>query len=311
MSDALFLKNYVDNLFCIGMATDSDDASTNLSRVLREEFTDDRLEKMIMTSGWIPDLYANDSSEETLYSKMIEVLVAEWAKRIGGTGEYIKIKADHEDVKITIADSTIVCDAKSFRLSRSQRAPNPKDMVKPDAFKEWRNRHEISVGGLVTYPSTHDWVRGSVVYRDCSNKENPILILSYRHLALLLHYKDRYQAQGLLGLWDYETLFPTPLSSKTNRADYWRVINNTICTILSISAEDFNSYMENCDNEIKKAVKDYRDLILAARKCKIDKIKEEVETEDIETIRQRIIAWRIKNEASDYDIFIDRIDAFR
>ena len=208
MSDSLFVKDYVDKQFESQSSIDTLSASQGLLNIIKGDFDDNRFEKLLIVTGWIPDLYPNDSSEETLYSKMIEVLVAEWGCRIGGTGECISIKSDYEDVKISIADFVIICDAKSFRLSRSQKAPNPKDMVKPDAFKAWCARHTNSKGGLVTFPSTHDWKKGSVVYRDFSNKDNPIVLLSYRHLAMLLHYKERYNIQDILKLWDYKNIFP-------------------------------------------------------------------------------------------------------
>ena len=311
-SKALYLKSFVDDKIGAGNSIDTDAVSTELSEKLKKEFTDEEFEKLIMVSGWIPDLYENDSAEETLYSKLIEVLVSEWARRIGCCSEYIKIKSDHEDVKITIGESIIVCDAKSFRLSRSQKAPNPKDMVKPDAFKEWSSRHEKSVGGLVTYPSTHDWVRGSVVYRDCSNKDNPILMLSYKHMALLLHHKGKYQVNELLKLWDYNALFPSALNNNSkNKSEYWSVINNFLKEMLSITSEEMNSYMADCDDEIKRGIKEYRAIIETAKKEKIAQIKKEVENEDTDTLRLKVIDWRIENEASDYDVFMNRIDSFR
>lgn len=309
---SLYLKSFVDEKIKAGTLVDSDAISTELSKKLKTDFSDQRFEKLIMVSGWIPDLYGNDSTEETLYSKMIEVLVSEWAIRLGCESECIKTKSDHEDIKISIAESIIVCDAKSFRLSRSQKAPNPKDMVKPDAFKEWSARHEKAIGGLVTYPSTHDWKRGSVVYRDCSNKENPIVLLSYKHMALLLHYKGKYQVESLLKLWDYKTLFPNPLANnRKNRSEYWKVIDTCLQEILSITEEEMKSYMSECDEDTKKGIKEYRLIIENAKEAKIALIKREVDAEDPETLKQRVVDWRIQNEASDYDIFMSRIDAFR
>lgn len=312
MSDSLFVKDYVDKQFESQSSIDTLSASQGLLNIIKRDFDDNRFEKLLIVTGWIPDLYPNDSSEETLYSKMIEVLVAEWGCRIGGTGECISIKSDHEDVKISIADSAIICDAKSFRLSRSQKAPNPKDMVKPDAFKAWCARHTNSIGGLVTFPSTHDWKHGSVVYRDFSSKDNPIVLLSYRHLAMLLHYKERYNVQDILKLWDYKNIFPEILSnSRTNRSKYWEAINNAICGIISIDMQEFQSYMDSCDKEIEISINDYRDLIKTLKDTKIMKIKDEVESEDLETLRSKIISWRVERETGDYDTFIKRIDEFR
>ena len=45
---------------------------------------------LVFHSGYIPEFYPHDSSQETLYSKLIESLVCEWAKRIGFTNSYLQ-----------------------------------------------------------------------------------------------------------------------------------------------------------------------------------------------------------------------------
>ncbi|MCP5170117.1 MAG: HindIII family type II restriction endonuclease [Hahellaceae bacterium] len=84
---------------------------------------------MIVHSGYIPESYEADSSAETLYSKLIETVVLEWSKRIGFKNSKLPTqKASMEDVSILDDHHVIVCDAKSFRLGRSQGAPNVKAM---------------------------------------------------------------------------------------------------------------------------------------------------------------------------------------
>lgn len=69
--------------------------------------------------------------------------------------------------------------------------------------------------------------------------------------------------------------------------------------------------MADCDDEIKRGIKEYRAIIETAKKEKIAQIKKEVENEDTDTLRLKVIDWRIENEASDYDVFMNRIDSFR
>lgn len=313
--DSLLIKNFVDDVFKKASEDiDSDQAVKDFSQKIQTDFDDTRFEDLLMISGFIPDLYANDSSEETLYTKLIEVLVSEWAIRMGCTGECIKTKSDYEDVKITISDKIIVCDAKSFRLSRSQKAPNPKDMVKPDAFREWAARYENSCGGLVTYPSTHDWKKGSVVYRDCSNKDNPILILSYRHLAFLLHYKNSFSPDALLTLWDYATLFPAPLANQGagNKAPYWTKIKEAMLSITNVDSGDFDSYFEKADANIQTCIADYRKIITDLRKKRKEEIRNAVNSEtDIAILKKQLTELRIKVETHDLDTAVNRIDRFR
>ena len=128
--------------------------------------TNDDFALLVMHSGYIPEFYLPDSSQETLYSKLIESLVCEWARRIGFTDSFLQTqKSNKEDVTIKRRNNVIVCDAKSFRLGRSQAAPNVKDTIKKQAYTTWLDQYnETKVGGLVTFPSLHDWKKGSEAY---------------------------------------------------------------------------------------------------------------------------------------------------
>lgn len=75
--------------------------------------------------------------------------------------------------------------------------------------------------------------------------------------------------------------------------------------------QEFQSYMDSCDKEIGTAINDYRNLIRTLKDTKIMRIKDEVESEDLETLRSKIISWRVERETGDYDTFIKRIDKFR
>lgn len=90
-----------------------------------------------MISCFIPDTYKNNGKKEKLYTKLAEVLVAEWWKRVGGQAIVQTKKSRIEDVELTFKTKSIVCDAKIFRLGRSQKAPNPKDFLKLTSVKKW------------------------------------------------------------------------------------------------------------------------------------------------------------------------------
>jgi hypothetical protein len=140
--------------------------------------------------GYIPDIYSADSSEETLYSKLVELIVCEWATRIGFKESFCPTqKSSKEDITIIDKDNLIVSDAKSFRLSRSQSSPNVKDVIKQGDYTKWLKNHQNTfnkLGGLITFPYLHDnWV-SSDVHSYLTYKENPILYLYYEDLAAFL-----------------------------------------------------------------------------------------------------------------------------
>lgn len=267
-----------------------------------------------MSAGFIPDLYANDSSEETLYSKLVEVLVCEWAERMGFHGEYVKTKASFEDVTIKINDGAIVCDAKSFRLGRSQKAPNVKDFLKLEDIRKWLARYKVKIGGLVTYPDTHEWKESSDAYQYCSTKDAPTVMLPYKYLALLLNFKDRYDTLKLRELWDYNRLFPAILSKNMesgNKTKYWTVINKEILRITGIDQKEFDDFMTCADSKIYNCVEANLQLLESKRKELIAGIKTEVFNLDEKILRESLIDFRIKSETKTIDQLIGHIQNFR
>ena len=173
---------------------------------------------LLCHSGYIPEFYGHDSSQETLYSKLVEVLVCEWALRLGFDNSIIQTqKASKEDVTIKKDDKVIVSDAKSFRLGRSQGAPNVKDVIKKADYKKWLEHYEEGerAGGLLPFPSLHTWSRGSDVFSYCSDHSEPIMFLYYHHLAFML-LQDIGATTVLDILENYEDVFPTTVKNRSN-----------------------------------------------------------------------------------------------
>lgn len=115
----------------LGDKEDSEKIASAFKKHLSSHYDDEKFCKLLSCAGFIPDFYPNDSSEETLFSKLTKVLVAEWADRMGFESNIVKTKSGYEDINFSIGEKTVVCDAKSFRLGRSQQAPNVKDFLKP------------------------------------------------------------------------------------------------------------------------------------------------------------------------------------
>ena len=228
MSDSFYIKDFVDMKFANKQNIDHEKIADEFMRKVQAEMDDLRFEHLLMIAGFIPDLYQSDSSEETLFSKLIECLVAEWARRMGFQAKIVKQKASYEDITITIDNRAVVCDAKSFRLGRSQAAPNAKDFLKLEDIRKWRSRYKESWGGLVTYPCRHEWTKGSDIYQYCSSNDAPTVMLPYKYLAYLLHYKSTYSVLDLKKMWDYKRIFPAKLKKNMrggNKKPYWDKIN--------------------------------------------------------------------------------------
>ncbi len=309
------LQEVVDSAFKKFSNIDHDLISANFQSKLRKEFSDDQLADLLIYSGYIPDLYDNDSSQETLFSKLVEVLVCEWAYRMGFSSHFIKQKASYEDVKITINSKVLVCDAKSFRLGRSQKAPNVKDFLKLEDIRKWLARYDNKLGGLVTYPCTHEWRSSSDAYQYCSDKSAPTVMLPYKYLSFLLKYKNNFNTTDLANLWDYNRIFPTILPKKMqggNRNAYWLKIDAEILRITKTTPQELRKYISEADKLIHECI--LANLtILEKNKYDISfSIKDSINAEtDINKLKREIIEYKTISETSTLTALISRIKNFR
>ena len=267
----------------------------------------------ILMTGFIPDTYDENKKEEKAFSKVMEVLVAIVFERIGFTTTIMKSKSETEDIRITNDSVTIVVDVKTFRLGRSQLAPNVKDFVKLHTIRKWidnfnhnREDHQ-AIGGLVVYPSTHEWRKASQVYRECSTKETPIVMLSYEILAALLQYKNHFQPKEMLGLWNFKSLFPKPVS---NRQEYWNII---LPVISELCGEETN-FIEELDllrlyyeEIIQEAVEHLVDSMSSVSKL----IPKQVERMSKEALEKAVIHLLMANQVNPLQKSLQNIEKFR
>lgn len=268
---------------------------------------------LLVHSGFIPEQYPADSSPETLYSKLVEALVLEFAVRIGYTNSYLPTqKASMEDVTFIDKQNTvIVCDSKSFRLGRSQGAPNVKDVLKHADIQKWMDNHsdKNAIGGLVTMPSQHDWEKGSDFYSYTSDKDLPTLCLYYEHLAFLL--LNAYTSEELnLLLKNYAQVFPAKLKDKkNNRHRYYSALESNLfkdnedkwSTFNTIAQKIIQEKVFHCVNMLEKRIENTRLEITA----EIEKVS------DIQTLKKMAIDAQFKHATEDLKKQENRIYKFR
>lgn len=308
------LKQIVDKEFSklkLGDVFDTDAIVQEFEEMLGN--TDDAsLIETLIICGYIPDLYEADSSKETLFTKLCEVIEVIWARRMGFQARALTQKSGYEDVEITINDKIIVSDTKSFRLSRSQPAPNVKDFVKPEDYRTWLNRKEESrrLGGLVIYPQLHEWSRLSNAYKYCSDKSNPIVMLPFHYLAYLLKSKNdlRYDTDKLVQLWDFESIFNQEFE---DRIGYWKIINNKIISITGDSLDNLKNFLSESEKKMHEFVLHQRKLISQAIIHKQNEISTEIHSIDERELKEEFIKYRLEKETEILNVLIDRISRFR
>lgn len=311
--DFYYMKEKVDAAFN-GKAQPNHEL---LAESLLQELTllnESDFEYLLITTGYIPDFYRNDSSEETLFTKFIETIVCAWALRLGAQASLVKTKGSREDVTIIITDKVVVCDAKSFRLGRSQAAPNAKDFLKLEDIRKWMDLHPNSIGGLVTFPSKHEWNRDSDVYQYCSTKSAPTVMLPYQALAYIFHYRNLFTQADLLALWDYETLFPNKLVKKMpggNKNAYWKVMEGAIANLTRQSLGTYRSYMENANTIIDQAIEKHLKVMEQAVNATEREVNERVNKLSETQLKEALIKYMVANETQAYRSLISNIRKFR
>lgn len=207
-------------------------------------------------AGVIPECFDHDSTEEKLFAKYCDALLARSLTELGMNSTVILERADAADVVATHGKYKIVGDAKAFRLSRT--AKNQKDF-KVEALNTWRKGADYSclVCPLYQYPSSD-----SQIY-DQATRYN-VTLLSYAHISYLI--KQKISNDGLLAiLWKSSA---TCKSGKDARK-YWNCINTCISTI----TKDSSGGLQKELNSAMTHLPDLAEEQIAFWKAKIEEVK--------------------------------------
>ena len=274
----------------------------SLRRLSKEE-----LAFLVLVSGYIPEFYAEDSSQETLYSKLVEIIVAEWGLRVGFQDTSIqKQKSSKEDVTLRLGGEVIVCDTKTFRLGRSQAAPNVKDTLKKANYGKWLESYnpEERIGGMITFPSLFRWKGGSDAYLYCTDHESPIALTLYEHLSFFL-VANLQPSVFFSHLKNYKKLFPAPTK---RQAEYFAGMDKSLFETKHAAWEQFKKDTAAVLGERVEFSKEKIKAHLLKRKVVIEA---EVGNMKPEEIRPKLITSMYDNECSELERQLNNITRFR
>lgn len=281
----------------------TDEAEADFSQRIRD-LNDTDFEFLLLHCGYIPDYYGKDSSQETLFSKLTESMVCEWARRIGFTQSFLqKQKSNKEDITIKKEDSIVVCDAKSFRLGRSQAAPNVKDTIKKQAYTTWLNAYpaEQRVGGLTTFPSMHDWKKGGEAYAYYTEGDPAIMLLFYEHMAFMLN--QHITADQLVDfLSSYNQIYP---ESSKDKSVYWNGVHTHLLN------DNWNDYWQECYTYIKEKVKHTTELLQGRINGITQEVDAVISTKSYEELKDLAKEAIIEHRCKELNEQIQHIKEFR
>lgn len=319
LSNIFYFKNIVDSYYpdenrpAVDIQSVVDTVKENIKDLSDSDFIE------IITSCFIPDLYSGMGKCEKLFTKLSELMVGEWWHRMGGSYNLPTKKSGTEDVELIYDRISITCDAKVFRLGRSQKAPNVKDFLKLSSVKLWidnlnanyrnNNVDRSVIGGLVTYSSLHEWESDSEVYEECTNHTTPVVMLPYELLALLLKHKDQVQITNFIRLWNYSE---NHVRTNREKSNYWNYVSNFICNLLSISMSEYEVEMKNYHKEILLAVDEYRKLVQDATNETRNRIIADLNTyTNVESLRDYAFTKIERRDNATPSNYLKNIDEFR
>ncbi|SKB13246.1 Type II restriction endonuclease [Planktothrix sp. PCC 11201] len=256
----------------------------NLKQDLSNEIKQEGVSALIdhlRLCGNIPELYAHDSSEEKLYAKYTDSLLAEVFKAVGLRSHVITERADAADVEVFAKSYSFVADAKSFRLSRT--AKNQKDfkIQNMDRWKHGKN-YAMVVCPIYQLPN-----QSSQIYEQSSSVN--VCIFTYSHLAMLLRFSLVQKEPNIENIIQEVFQIITTLNPSKNASNYWLAVNKTILNssqiIENLWKEEKQAAVESIEVAKQEALK-----FLADEREKIMRMTHE------EALRELIKVYKIENK---------------
>lgn len=232
-----------------------------------DSLADEDIRIIVKEIGTIPECIRASSSEEKLFSKSSDIILARCFRMLGLKSKSVAERADSADV---IAESlhhkySLVADAKCFRMSRT--AKNQKDF-KVAALSNWRggeNEYAVLVSPYFQYPKAE-----SQIYKTAL--DNNVCLLAWEHISILLDYNiSENENFSLETIWNSSSMLvrDSKISYENAKCCFLPRINFFVAKKMGISLSDFLKLL----NEQKLVIVKRGSLELAYCENKIKEIK--------------------------------------
>lgn len=164
-----------------------------------DKIPEDKFKVIVKQIGTIPENIDHDSTEEKLYSKASDIVLARCFRLLGLASRDLDERADSADIlaeSISGYNYSLVADAKCFRLSRT--AKNQKDF-KVSNLSDWRgseNEYAVLVAPYFQYPQSTSQIYSKAL-------ENNVCLLSWEHISIMLEQNVKETTSlSLESLWN-------------------------------------------------------------------------------------------------------------
>ena len=232
-----------------------------------DSLADEDIKRIVKEIGTMPECIRASSSEEKLFSKSSDIILARCFRMLGLKSKAVAERADSADV---IAESlhhkySLVADAKCFRMSRT--AKNQKDF-KVAALSNWRggeNEYAVLVSPYFQYPKAE-----SQIYKTAL--DNNVCLLAWEHISILLDYNiSENENFSLETIWNSSSMLvrDSKISYENAKCCFLPKINFFIAKKMGVSLSDFLKLL----NEQKLVIVKRGSFELAYCENKIEEIK--------------------------------------
>lgn len=222
-------KQLIDKIFTIAKQPNAFDLLEKYLETLSKQ----EISEQIIEVGIMPEFFDHDSSEEKLWAKYSDIMLAKSLEYLGFKARVMRTRGNSADVFAQSDGYTLIGDAKCFRLSRT--AKNQKDF-KIKALDDWRreNTYAVLVGPLNQYTGNRGQIYEQAIDRN-------VTLISYTHLKFLL---DNNVNDKLKRLWEVGMRLKNLLRTKADhRGDaYWEEIDKTVLEVTGKNIKNLIKY---------------------------------------------------------------------
>ncbi len=264
--------------------TDESDFEKATDRIKKTLFSLNKkqLLPLVKEIGAIPENIDHDSTEEKIYAKTIDIILAKCFHELGLHADITKERANCADiiVKSPIHGYALVGDAKAFRLSRT--AKNQKDF-KVKSMVDWRgdNDYAVLVCPYYQYPKSNSQIYGQAL-------DGNICLLGWEHFSYFLEYGvQETRKLSLSFVWNLPAELSKSITiSNKDKNDSFHVLGNeAICKHLGTNPSTLVGYLHESKQIIisrgENEIEYWKDIITKIRQY----TKEQAITELISALK--------------------------
>ena len=252
--------------------------------------------QLVSQIGSIPEDIGHDSTEEKLYAKVSDILLAKSLIEMNLEATVLTQRADCADV---VAQShyhrySLVGDAKAFRLSRTAR--NAKD-YKVNSMAIWKGDSEyaVLVCPYFQYPKSN-----SQIYKEALSGN--IALFSWEYLYILLKEGIRESSSiNLSALWNQSGIISKTTTVSNSKSCFLNQQNQNISKILKITSEKFYEYF----NSVKELIVERGNTEIQYYEQEIERVKQLNREEAIAELLRNL---KLESKIATIRGFIDQIN---